>query len=203
MRRPDAARWRRRARALLALVAAALLGVAILAGRPPAGEDGKDVLRARQRGYALTVGALQPGALGVAAPIKTSDWASASGSWHTRGLLDALAARGHETSAIPATRLQSEIDDQGEVRVVGPDGVVLEALDLLLVRGLPRGSLEQVIFRVDALHVLSAGGVRCVNSPRALERTIEHAQARSLNRWILPVAVFGSSVTNSIQRGYL
>src|SRR5439155_27026173 len=28
-------------------------------------------------------------------------------------------------------------------------------------------------------------------------------QARSLNRWILPVAVFGSSSTNSIQRGYL
>jgi len=37
-------------------------GVAILAGRPPAGDDSRDVLRARQRGYALTVGALQPGA---------------------------------------------------------------------------------------------------------------------------------------------
>ncbi len=53
-------------------------GVAILAGRPPADEDTKDVQRARQRGYALTVGALQPGALGVAAPIRTSEWASAS-----------------------------------------------------------------------------------------------------------------------------
>lgn len=53
-------------------------GVAILAGRPPAGEDTKDVQRARQRGYALTVGVLQPGALGVAAPIRTSEWASAS-----------------------------------------------------------------------------------------------------------------------------
>ena len=29
------------------------------------------------------------------------------------------------------------------------------------------------------------------------------ASARSLKRWILPVAVFGSSVRNSIQRGYL
>jgi hypothetical protein len=27
--------------------------------------------------------------------------------------------------------------------------------------------------------------------------------ARSLKRWILPVAVFGSSLRNSIQRGYL
>lgn len=53
-------------------------GVAILAGRPASTEDVKDVQLARKRGYALTVGALQPGALGVAAPIRTSDWASAS-----------------------------------------------------------------------------------------------------------------------------
>jgi len=57
--------------------------------------------------------------------------------------------------------------------VLGPQGVVLDELDLLLVRGLPRGSLEQVIFRVDALHVLDAHGVRVVNRPRALERTID------------------------------
>ena len=55
----------------------------------------------------------------------------ASGSWHTRGLLGALAARGHEVVAIPATRLQSEVDDHGDVRVLGPDGVVLDALELL------------------------------------------------------------------------
>src|SRR5437867_9475607 len=30
-----------------------------------------------------------------------------------------------------------------------------------------------------------------------------HARSRSLYRWILPVTVFGSSGTNSIQRGYL
>src|SRR5690242_10333880 len=50
-------------------------------------------------------------------------------------------------------------------------------MDLLLVRGLPRGSLEQVIFRVDALHVLDAHGVRIVNRPRALERTIDKSWA--------------------------
>jgi DNA-binding IclR family transcriptional regulator len=53
-------------------------GVAILAGRPPSADDTDDVQRAREHGYALTVGVLQPGALGVAAPISTSDWASAS-----------------------------------------------------------------------------------------------------------------------------
>jgi RimK family alpha-L-glutamate ligase len=55
--------------------------------------------------------------------------------------------------------------------------VRLDALDLLIVRGLPRGSLEQVIFRMDALHVLAAQGVRCVNHPRAIERTIDKSWA--------------------------
>ncbi|GAB2452146.1 helix-turn-helix domain-containing protein [Nocardioides hungaricus] len=53
-------------------------GVAILAGRPAGAADGKDVQRARQRGYAVSRNALQEGAVGVAAPIATSDWASAS-----------------------------------------------------------------------------------------------------------------------------
>jgi RimK family alpha-L-glutamate ligase len=101
----------------------------------------------------------------------------ASGSWHTRGLLSVLVARGHEVLAIPATRLYAEVDQHGDAHVLGPEDVVLDALDLLVVRGLPRGSLEQVIFRMDALHVLAAHGVRCVNSPRAIERTIDKSWA--------------------------
>ena len=101
----------------------------------------------------------------------------ASGSWHSRGLIGALAARSHEVLAVPATRLQSIIDEGGDAHLVGPDGAVLDALDLLIVRGLPRGSLEQVIFRMDALHVLADRGVRCVNTPRAIERTIDKSWA--------------------------
>ena len=104
----------------------------------------------------------------------------ASGSWHSRGLLSALADRGHDVVAIPATRLRSETDEHGEVRVLGPEGTVLDELDLLVIRGLPRGSLEQVIFRMDALHVLADKGVRCVNGPRAIERTIDKSWAGAL-----------------------
>ena len=101
----------------------------------------------------------------------------ASGSWHSRGLIGALGARGHEVLSVPATRLRSEIDEHGDAHVLGPEGVALDALDLLIVRGLPRGSLEQVIFRMDALHVLADRGVRCVNAPRAIERTIDKSWA--------------------------
>jgi RimK family alpha-L-glutamate ligase len=101
----------------------------------------------------------------------------ASGSWHARGLLGALSARGHEVLAIPATRLQSEIGEDGAVHVLGPEDAVLDTLDLLIIRGLPRGSLEQVIFRLDTLHVLSEHGVRCINGPRAIERTVDKSWA--------------------------
>jgi RimK family alpha-L-glutamate ligase len=104
----------------------------------------------------------------------------ASGSWHSRGLIGALAARGHEVIAIPATRLRSVVDSSGCAHILGPGGVVLDELDLLIVRGLPRGSLEQVIFRMDALHGLADHGVRCVNNPRAIERTIDKSWASAL-----------------------
>jgi RimK family alpha-L-glutamate ligase len=104
----------------------------------------------------------------------------ASGSWHSRGLIGALAARGHDVLAIPATRLRSVVGSEGDAHVLGPGGEVLRSLDLLIVRGLPRGSLEQVIFRMDALHVLAEQGVRCVNHPRALERTIDKSWASAV-----------------------
>ncbi|HTU87628.1 MAG TPA: RimK family alpha-L-glutamate ligase [Solirubrobacteraceae bacterium] len=101
----------------------------------------------------------------------------ATGSWHSRGLIGTLAARGHEVVGIPATRLELEVEEQGDMLVRGPEEVVLDGLDLLIVRGLPRGSLEQVVFRMDALHALSERGVRCVNTPRAIERTVDKSWA--------------------------
>jgi RimK family alpha-L-glutamate ligase len=56
----------------------------------------------------------------------------------------------------------------------------LEGCDAVLVRGIPRGSLEQVIFRVDVLHALVARGVTVVNDPRTIERTIDKFLASAL-----------------------
>jgi RimK family alpha-L-glutamate ligase len=56
----------------------------------------------------------------------------------------------------------------------------LDGCDAVLVRGIPRGSLEQVIFRVDALHALVERGVTCVNGPRAIERTVDKFLASAL-----------------------
>jgi RimK family alpha-L-glutamate ligase len=56
----------------------------------------------------------------------------------------------------------------------------LDGCDAVIVRGIPRGSLEQVIFRVDALHALVERGVKCVNGPRAIERTSDKFLASAL-----------------------
>ncbi len=60
------------------------------------------------------------------------------------------------------------------------DGVAIQGLDdcdVVIVRGIPRGSLEQVIFRVDVLHALATP---CINSARTLERTIDKFLASAL-----------------------
>lgn len=53
------------------------------------------------------------------------------------------------------------------------DGVDLLSLDGLIVRTMPLGSLEQVIFRMDALQALEHAGVPIVNPPRTLEIAID------------------------------
>ncbi|MFD1795213.1 helix-turn-helix domain-containing protein [Paracoccus aurantiacus] len=44
-------------------------GLAILSGRPPSDDEPPGVQQAREQGYALTRGELQPGAVGIAAPV--------------------------------------------------------------------------------------------------------------------------------------
>ena len=48
-----------------------------------------------------------------------------------------------------------------------------QPLDALLVRTMPLGSLEQTIFRMNALHIARSIGVRVVNPPRTLEIAID------------------------------
>src|SRR3954470_3459030 len=93
-----------------------------------------------------------------------------TGGWHAERLERALTARGHACAFAPVTRMAGRID--GGIAVRGRE-LALEACDVVVVRGIPRGSLEQVIFRVDALHALEAAGVRAVNGALAIERAID------------------------------
>ena len=100
-----------------------------------------------------------------------------TGAWHAERLERALTARGHECAFAPVTRMVARVD--GGLTVRGPE-VALDECDVVLVRGVPRGSLEQVVFRVDVLHALAAAGVRVVNSAHAIERTVDKFLASAL-----------------------
>jgi RimK family alpha-L-glutamate ligase len=52
-------------------------------------------------------------------------------------------------------------------------GECMEDCQAILVRTIPSGSLEQIIFRMDALHRLERLGVQVVNSASAIEQTVD------------------------------
>jgi len=90
--------------------------------------------------------------------------------WHVEALAKALARRGSEADFLPITRLLARVPGHPLVSI---GSQTLEAYDALLVRTIPEGSLEQIIFRMDVLHRLEAAGVRIMNRPAALERTVD------------------------------
>jgi RimK family alpha-L-glutamate ligase len=90
--------------------------------------------------------------------------------WHTRELTRALEARGHTGAIVPYEGLVASIGRRSGLRSGASD---LDRADAVLARIIPSGSLEQIMYRVDALHRLEDRGVRVVNSPRAIERTVD------------------------------
>ena len=97
---------------------------------------------------------------------------SARGGWHTDELSRALAARGHVSRVLPYEGLVARLGAQLDGSLSSEASALLEA-HAVLARIIPDGSLEQIIFRVDALHWIENRGVAVMNSPRAIERTVD------------------------------
>jgi len=91
-------------------------------------------------------------------------------SWYVS---DLRRAAGDAHAIVPVTyrHLVSQVDEAGvELRSGAAE---LRQFDALLVRSMPPGSLEQVIFRMNALADLTEAGVQVVNSPRAIEIAVD------------------------------
>lgn len=97
-----------------------------------------------------------------------------STGWHALRLQEAALARGHLAPLFDFRRLAADLEKPSGVlwgleipstQPVQPDAV--------LVRTMPAGSLEQVIFRMDLLGVAHRHGVQLVNPPKSLEVCID------------------------------
>lgn len=89
---------------------------------------------------------------------------SGGSGWHVRDLQRAAAAEGCLAEVWDFRRLQSRC-------AAGP--APLDDVDALMVRTMPPGSLEQVVFRMDLLHRAERRGLFVLNSARALETCID------------------------------
>src|SRR5688500_6880359 len=83
--------------------------------------------------------------------------------WHVRDLVRAAQQLGHEATPIDFRKIQASL----------PHASPLDGFDAVIVRTMPPGSLEQVVFRMDVLHQLQARGVHVLNPARALEVCVD------------------------------
>jgi RimK family alpha-L-glutamate ligase len=91
-------------------------------------------------------------------------------SWYVR---DLTRAAGSRHTVIPATfrELAASVGPDGQRFASG--GVDLAEVDAVLVRTMPPGSLEQVVFRMDVLARLEAQGLVVINPARAIEAAVD------------------------------
>lgn len=93
-------------------------------------------------------------------------------SWYARDLSRAITDRGHVPTVVPFERLATSVALPDSPRVSG-SGQDLGQCDAIIVRTMPPGSLEQVVFRMDALVRLQAAGIQVLNPPKAIECAVD------------------------------
>jgi ribosomal protein S6--L-glutamate ligase len=89
---------------------------------------------------------------------------SAGSGWHVRDLARAAGALNHEAVPVDFRRVHASPSSGG-----GP----LTSFDAVVVRTMPPGSLEQVVFRMNLLHEFASSGKRVINPPAAIEACVD------------------------------
>ncbi|HVK08003.1 MAG TPA: RimK family alpha-L-glutamate ligase, partial [Gemmataceae bacterium] len=95
---------------------------------------------------------------------------SGGDGWHVRDLVRAARDLDHAAEPVDFRTVAAGV---GTPNGHAPGSRGLFDFDAVIVRTMPPGSLEQVVFRMDVLHALAARGVPVLNSPRALEACID------------------------------
>lgn len=100
--------------------------------------------------------------------------------WHGASLTTWFAAHGAEAVFVSLTdcRIDLDVADSG-LAIAGFNGSLPDGA---FVRGVPGGSLEAIVLRLDVLHHLGALGIPVINSARTIERTVDKAMTSLLLR---------------------
>ncbi len=91
--------------------------------------------------------------------------------WHVQDLRRAADDLGIQLSPIPFPQIVGR--NGPGTRPLEAGGIPLSGVEGVLVRMMPPGSLEQVVYRMDSLHRLAALGVAVMNPPGAVEASVD------------------------------
>ena len=98
--------------------------------------------------------------------------------WHGKQLLQAFAAHNCHCHYVSLTACRLQVS-KAALPVILP-GFEQKLPDAVFVRGVPGGSLEEVVFYLDILHLLSHLGVPVYNSARGIELSVDKAMTSVL-----------------------
>ncbi len=112
--------------------------------------------------------------------------------WHGKQLRFAFANRGFSSDYVSLTECQISINNESPVLII--PGFETNLPDAVFVRGVPGGSLEEVVFYLDILHALQAVGVPVYNNATSIEKSVDkgmtsflmaHENIRTPATWVL------------------
>jgi len=92
-------------------------------------------------------------------------------SWSSTALREALTKRDIPYACFSFPQLIARVNYKPYVNIKNKD--LTEDLDALIVRPIGRGSLEEIVFRMDTLYKLQRLGLYVVNPPEAIEHCVD------------------------------
>lgn len=123
-------------------------------------------------------------------------------SWYLRDLQRAAEGRHSVTPALFG-EVRSTVS-AGRIEIASGD-VDLTRVDAVLVRTMPPGSLEQVVFRMDVLARLNRQGIVVVNPPKAIEAAVDKYLTTALLEqagFLIPRTIVCQTADDAMQAFY-
>lgn len=98
--------------------------------------------------------------------------------WHGKQLRLAFASRGYASEYVSLTECEITLDcSSPSILIPGFESALPDAV---FVRGVPGGSLQEVVFYLDILHALKAMGIPVYNDGYAIEKSVDKGRTSFL-----------------------
>ena len=107
-------------------------------------------------------------------------------SWHSKQLEKAIIKNNAEPFFFRFTEIAAKIEKN--LQIYAKNTNIIKEVPAIIVRPIGRGSLEEIIFRLDVLHSLERFGVLIINPPKSIEISVDkYYSLNLLKQYGIPV----------------